>query len=213
MKLGHYRTNRSGTTFWDVLIAVATVVVVMVVLRAVLHPPRGARGSRINCVNNLKQLALAMRMWSNDHDEHFPWAATNENQEAVLQSVASYFIMASNELNNAKILTCQKDPKRRKIEDFAKLTDSNISYFIGLDAKETEPQSILAGDRNVSTNNRMMSGLVELTRTSTVRWTGDIHKHAGNIALGDGSVLQMSNAMLQHQVREHPTDPFRLLIP
>ena len=124
-----------------------------------------------------------------------------------------HFLAISNDLNSPKVLTCPNDYKRKPTTAFATLSSGNLSYFVGLDAVETEPQSILSGDRNVSTNGRLMSGILTRTSDTPVSWTKDIHVGGGNIGLGDGSAQQASNLILQDQLRKLPSLPTRLEIP
>jgi hypothetical protein len=55
-----------------------------------------AEAERIQCINNLKQIGLSMRVWAQDNDDKYP------------QSVASM----SNELNSIKFLFCPSDASR-----------------------------------------------------------------------------------------------------
>jgi len=52
-----------------------------------------------------------------------------------------------------------------------------------MDAFETAPQMILSGDRKRKHDERLMSGLLILTNDSKVKWTKDLHVHAGNLGL------------------------------
>ena len=75
--------------------------------------------------------------------------------------------------------------------------DLRLSYFLGVDADETKPNTILSGDRNISTNSDMLSGILTVRNAAELRWTKDIHQHAGNIGLADGSVTQLSTKALR----------------
>jgi len=119
----------------------------------------------------------------------------------------------SNELIAPVVLTCPADTRRR-VANWTNLTESNISYFIGLDARDNEPQSLLSGDRNLETNGIAVgSGLFVLTTNTPVGWTKDIHQNAGNICLGDGSVHQFTGSRLTQQVQAQGIATNRLLIP
>ena len=85
-------------------------------------------------------------------------------------------------------------------KDFNKFDNRNISYFIGLDAAEGQPWTILSGDRNLPTNGVALGdGVFTLTTNNTMGWTGAIHKKAGNVGLSDGSVQQATPQSLQTQ--------------
>ncbi len=53
-----------------------------------------AAADNANCINNLKQIGLALRMWSNDHGDAFP----------------PNLLSAKAELNTPKVLICRADP-------------------------------------------------------------------------------------------------------
>ena len=54
-------------------------VLVVLVLAAGLFLPtlsRGGKAQRITCLSNLKQIGFGFRMWSADHGDGFPMAAS-----------------------------------------------------------------------------------------------------------------------------------------
>ena len=106
------------------------------------------------------------------------------------------------------MLTCPAD-ERQPVTNFEALKDnSHLSYFVGVNANDTYPQSILAGDRNLgpgtvpdpdygfSPTNGMGNDVVI---TGPVCWSLKMHTSgntagAGNILLGDGSAQQATSA-------------------
>jgi hypothetical protein len=104
------------------------------------------------------------------------------------------FLALSNELSTPILLYCPADKARRPAASFATVQLGNISYFIGLDANGQRPLSFLAGDRNLTVDGQPLKpGLADLTTNSTVGWTAEMHKHQGQVAMGDGSVQQFDN--------------------
>src|SRR5438445_8520214 len=75
-----------------------------------------ARANRIDCVNNLKQLGLALRMWSNDHNGRFPMQLNSDkggSHEGIdKEQVWLHFTALSNQLSNPKVLVCRADDRQ-----------------------------------------------------------------------------------------------------
>ena len=194
-------------TSLDVLVLVATAALGLIVLMALpLGVPSGAaaRAKRISCVNNLRQLGIASRLWANDHGERWVWqvptSATGSLEIATSGDLAAILRPMSNELNSPKILHCPSDERGTIAADFAALRNKDISYFIGLDADETQPQTILAGDRNITGGVMLSNGVMLVSSSSNLVVGTDMHHGALNIALGDGSSQQINTAALQRQV-------------
>jgi type II secretory pathway pseudopilin PulG len=136
------------------------------------------------------------------------------------------FAVMSNELNTPKILYCpaEYDSLRVVATTFATSVPagqasvpfnsrSNVSYFIGIDADETQPHMFLYGDHamgagNSANNNAASSAWtgiyapnVATTGTATnggAAWMDNSqHGKKGNIALSDGRVLGFSISELR----------------
>jgi type II secretory pathway pseudopilin PulG len=170
------KTNRPAAFTWIEMMVVIVCVVLLagfIILPAIAR--RYYKASHVNCVNNLKNIGLAWRIYATDNNGLYPWQAAVTNRPACVptnyatvpgaalgpaQGVGAMFSMLSNELSIPKIFLCPSDAKRfqLKTNSFAFLMapaqtlvrDRAISYFIGTSAKEDEPQSILGGDRNLA---------------------------------------------------------------
>ncbi len=207
MKPNHAKPATGGFTGWDLLICVVTVLLLLLV--GFLLFPNSGRGkikaSRINCVSNLKQIGLGFRMWSNDHYEKFPWEVSSDDTNsgtkefALTGEVWRHFQAISNELSTPRVLACSDDT-RRKISDWQSFTNnSHLSYFVGLDASEIKPQSMLSGDRNLTSNVKPVKGVLTLSAGDSLEWTTAIHNKNGNVGLADGSVAQLTKENLSKQ--------------
>lgn len=198
-------------------------VIVGVALFAMLALPWFAQGrrkvSRISCVNNLKQAGLAFRIWSGDHGDLFPTqvSVTNGGTMELVPTglVAPHFQVMSNELSTPRILVCSYDAERTNAYDFtSNLSETNISYFLGVDANESKPTMLLCGDRNLALDGvPLRPGLASLAASRGISWTKQIHKTFGNVAFAAGSVQQLKPAELRDAMARTGVATNRLVIP
>jgi prepilin-type N-terminal cleavage/methylation domain-containing protein/prepilin-type processing-associated H-X9-DG protein len=207
---------KQGFTLIEILVVIATLVVLAGLLLPALTKPKNGRG-RINCISNLKQVGLAMRMFSNDHGDKFPWAVTKAEggtMEYIYSTeVFRHFLAVSNELVTPKVLLCSSDLQRQRTGDWNSFSNTNLSYFAGLDADETRPQSILSGDRTLSLNGTSAVGFVLVRSNSNLQITQGSHAGAINIAFGDGSAQQLSASAARIVLQTSNALPMRLAIP
>lgn len=212
--------QKAGLTRWEAAaLAVCGVVLLgVVVLPLLARPKHGKDYPFVRCRNNLKQVVLSHRLWANDHEDRFLFASTNTvGSTAWVNSpdVFRHYQALSNELVTPKILFCRSDKQRSETTDFTQLSNTNLSYFVGLDARPDDPQSILSGDRNI-TGGTLSNGFLRLLNASSdAGWTKEIHQNAGNIGLGDGSVQQVTPMRLRQQIAPATTNSsfIRLAVP
>ena len=218
MKPNHARRRTGGFTGWDLLVCVVTVGLAISFVFREMTRPRSRGCCRINCASNLKQVGLALRMWSNDNGEKFPWqVSTNHGGTSELISSGDafpHFAAVSNEVNTPKVFVCATDSARTRVAGWDQfVSDAHVSYFAGLDANEVFPQMILSGDRNLSTNRNFLSGLVLLMTNTPLQWATGLHAPAGYVGLADGSAQEMTSVAVQSQ-RVNDTNPaLRFVIP
>jgi len=90
------------------------------------------RALRIQCVNNLKQLGLGVRIYAADHEENFP---------------PSLLTLLNNEIaNNFRALVCPADEAHTAATDASSVTAANCSYeFLapGPGKFESEPHRVM----------------------------------------------------------------------
>lgn len=206
MKTDHCSKNGARAfTFVELLIVLTIVAIFVGLLLPALVVNGRRKSSSIQCVNNLKNVGLAFRIFATDRGDR-PGLAISVGQKGRLETAASgeivrHFQTLSNEFGSPKILVCPAD-NRQVAPDFAHLGIENLSYFLGLNATETNPQGLLAGDRNLSVNGSPVSNkIIEITGQTIVQWTETLHNQRGNVVLGDGSVQQFSGRMMTERLR------------
>ena len=85
------------------------------------------RALSIQCVNNLKQVGLALRVWASSHRDTFP----------------STFLSMTNELGSPKVLICPADTAHPPAVDWASSSSANVSYeFLAAGGTEGEPTRV-----------------------------------------------------------------------
>jgi prepilin-type N-terminal cleavage/methylation domain-containing protein len=232
------------------LIELLVVIAIIAILAAMLLPALAAakkKAQKINCVNNLKQIGIAFRIWSQDNSDKYPMTVspaqggpacpnyqgppvanpsqTPFNQWAIASQgtyAYSVFQVMSNELSTPKVVLCPSDNVRNTPNlNFVStgagtFNNGYVSYFFGRDTTEANPQSILAGDRNLANSANAIS--YQYTNTvvcfgtnaaagSAISWATSVqHEKNGNLLMTDGSATSVSSSGLR-QALGNTQDP------
>jgi prepilin-type N-terminal cleavage/methylation domain-containing protein/prepilin-type processing-associated H-X9-DG protein len=123
-----------------------------------------------------------------------------------------------------RILACPSDTKSWGLIDFknfiSEVTDTNISYFVGVDATLNNPKSILAGDRHLQVNGLPIKpGLLDLRPKSPVGWTEELHYSkststaSGNILFADGHVEFLKSKAMNSVFQSQDLGTNRFAVP
>ena len=129
------------------------------------------------------------------------------------------FQVMSNELNTPKILFCPTDNKQIRAacvsnDGWLTLSNTNLSYFIGLDASDVLPNSFLSGDDNFLIGGAEAKPGIQTILTNTpIAWSETRHEKQGNIALADGSVQGFSSLALKAALKTTGLPTNRLAMP
>jgi prepilin-type processing-associated H-X9-DG protein len=215
----HSPRTRSIASFTriELLAIIASVLVGAAILLLVLAKPQ-ARSSKLGCDQSLRQIGLAFRTWAIDNNDRFPMqlSVTNDGTLELVSSgrVFPHFLVMSNELSTPKILTCPTDKDRTYAASFDHgLADTNLSYFINVDAVQGNDSLVLCGDRNLENKPSAGSRFVCVSSTSVMGWDKQMHREKGNLCFADGSVQGLRNGAVASAIRIPASVTNRLAVP
>jgi len=212
-----WNQKKFGSAF--TLIELLVVIAIIAILAALLLPALAKakkKAQRIQCVSNLKQVGLGIRMWTQDHGDKYAWrvpVADGGTQTAAGMAIGTLwrqFIVYSNEIGGAKVLWCPADSERQAAGSWSGATNAvdtlgnnSCSYTLGTEAQEKAPNMLLCTDRNLTgptIGNCGDVGFTVLKLQLTGQWTNAIHGLEGNALLTDGSAHQYSQERLRRQL-------------
>jgi prepilin-type processing-associated H-X9-DG protein len=198
--------RRGGMTLIEVLLIVSVLMILAaVVLIPAISRARG-RPPRLQCANNLKEIGLSFQIWEADNGDYYPMFIPQTNGGTMEfnsgPNAWRHFQVMSDELIEPKLLICPADADRNRAmaTDFNLLSNSNLSYFVGMASNELSARMILSGDHNIDNGAAIKDGVLALTKTQRANWTGEMHGNAGNILLADGGVDQEDSVALRGTV-------------
>ena len=208
----HRRGSIRAMTWIEVLAVLFILLLLAGLLLAKLAPSKGHGDARILCVNNLKNLGFALRIFAIDNEDRFPWMVPIEKggsleELADASRIWRHFQVISNELSTTMILQCRTDtniPRHgnlgwmfgvpstndSKLRQFSH--NDHVSYFLATGFPEKDANRILAGDRNLTRNGVSVRGRIQTATKDRFGFTKPgYHEGGGNLLFTDGSVQEV----------------------
>jgi type II secretory pathway pseudopilin PulG len=223
------RLSSRGAAKAMTLVEVLLVIGVLAILLVLLLPALASRPRRsrlIPCLNNQKQIGLALSLFSADNNAQFPpqVSITNGGSMEFIGSnrPALHFRTLPTYLGgNWRVWHCPADQFKQPLTTNSVITERNLSYFISVDATLALTNAIHTGDRNLEVAGQPVApGLFTLTTNTAVGWTRDMHKvkhnfvwvECGNLLFVDGHV-QRFQADLPAAIHRQDLATNRLAVP
>lgn len=223
------RSPVAGFTVLELGVTVVAVILVgMVALARLREMRQGAERNPLQCQENLRFIALALQDFSNDHADRFPWEVS-QHEGGSLEAIPSgqaapHFRALTNTIRNTRTLLCPMDSMRYRGATLTSLDDSAISYFVNISARRGSKNTVLAGDRTISTTEDNTTGEIGVSSKSPLQWTRpapDENGHqeirtgetTGNLILNNGSLMETTSFQLQRVIRALGTNTHRFILP
>jgi len=206
------------------LLLVVTIIGIVTAMMLPMFPKGMARAKRIWCENNLRQTGLGFHLFMHDHNGKFPMQVPTTDGGAQEFVRNGYFIRGpfyfsyrqftalSNELATPAVLICKEETLRLPAASFNSLQNSNLSYFVGVNADFSRPDDILAGDRNLVCSPSPSPTILRTSSGAVFWWTSGLHQLKGNTLFTDGHVEEWDNNSFG-AFKYNPLQPKDLFLP
>jgi prepilin-type N-terminal cleavage/methylation domain-containing protein/prepilin-type processing-associated H-X9-DG protein len=203
------QATRAGFTLIELLMVIAIIAILAALLLPTITKGK-MRARQAQCSSNLKQIGIALHAFAHDHNNDFPWqvstndggtrevyvAAVNGRRDLWDELLAYHFRALADDLLDPKMAVCPSD-RRTPSMTFPQLKRENISYWMSEQASYDFPESLVAGDPNMTNRTGLAGPFVRFRPGETIGWTADLHEYRGNILYADGHVDQLTSAGLQ----------------
>jgi hypothetical protein len=200
----------------------------IVLLALLVLPALGVnrtRSERFVCLNNLRQLGIALQVWGGDHGDLPPFevgvSEGGTRQHSLSPNVWFHLAWLSNEVVTPNIFLCPSD-SGRPATDFSaspsggylhpNFRDQATSYILSHPVVG-ESTGIVSGDRNLpfdgTTSCARFNWTFTLLRTPfnpSRTWTAGLHEPGGNLLRSDGRADAVDGAGLRMAIERPNQD-------
>lgn len=172
--------------------------------------------SHLTCAMNLRQIGMAGKEFKESHDGLYPWELTTNN-EGSLEFASSggqafrHFQCQSNFIVAQVVLVCPQDT-RQAATNWATMSNTNVSYFVGLDSDPKRPLSIMAGDRNIT---RASGVVLQCNPSAPPQWVSGmgLHGDRGHVVFSDCHVEELDSTGLSNALQRAGMSTNRFEVP
>jgi len=211
MKAHASNRDAGGFTLLEGLVLIAIILVLMTL--SIPVKDRSTKSTVVTCISNQRRITIGQFMWASDHSDTYPWRVATDKggtlDFAANGDAASHFQVLSDYNLKPKYLICPTDSTRVEATSFAALGNSNLSYFVNLDATTNNAQIILTGDRHLQVNGQPVKpGLLVPGRNAAIGWTRELHAKDAKVPLGvlsftDGHAEAVKEKLTAYFARQH----------
>lgn len=201
--------RQRGVTLIELMVVIALIALLAGLYLPAVHRIK-SKGLQTKCLGNLRQIGLGFRFFADDHENQYPMelAASSGGTRDFVPAGETWrhYLALSNYLDQPKLLTCPAD-RLLPANKWSTIANTNISYFVGVDAAFGKATHFLSGDRNIVADTADSTSIVWLNNGEKVSWTQELHDANGNILFADNHVEMLNNEGLREAVRRSLSTP------
>jgi len=216
------RKQRDAFTRLDAVACLAGLALLGLLVLPALGVNR-TRSDRFVCLNNLRQLGIALQLWGGEHNDlppfEVPVSEGGTRQHTLSPNVWLHLSWLSNEVATPRIFLCPSDTGR-PASDFSaspsggylhpNFRDQATSYFLSHPAVGIAT-GIVAGDRNLPFDGTASCARFNFAFTIQVfsmsrSWTAGLHEPGGNLLRSDGRADAVDGAGLRAAIYQPNQD-------